>query len=278
MLSRRGARVLHGPTMTTELLGDLDATDRGHRALLAEPVDLVVLTTGIGVRSWFGAAESVGLEDALRARVRRRRGRGPWPQGAVGSSPGRPRGDVDGADRDERRDPRPPRRRRHRRPARRRAARRRRAAVRRPLLADLRPATIVDVPVYRWHMPEDVAPAARLLDAVADRQVDAVTFTSSYAVHNAFEIASRPGTPGRRVRPRRPRRRRRPGDRRQRCASSVSTRVVEPERARLGSMIRALSGCLEERARTLDPRGHVAALAGHGPHRRGRPGDRAHAW
>ena len=26
----------------------------------------MVLTTGIGVRSWFGAAESVGMEDALR--------------------------------------------------------------------------------------------------------------------------------------------------------------------------------------------------------------------
>ena len=33
-------------------------------------------------------------------------------------------------------------------------------------------------------------PAHRLLDAVAERQVDAVTFTSSYAVHNAFEIAA----------------------------------------------------------------------------------------
>ena len=66
MLSRRGARVMHGPTMTTELLGDVDATLAATAQLLSEPVDLVVLTTGIGVRSWFGAAESVGMEEALR--------------------------------------------------------------------------------------------------------------------------------------------------------------------------------------------------------------------
>jgi hypothetical protein len=29
MLSRRGARVVHGPTMSTSLLGDLERHDRG---------------------------------------------------------------------------------------------------------------------------------------------------------------------------------------------------------------------------------------------------------
>ena len=69
MLSRRGARVLHGPTMTTELLGDLDATIAATQQLLAEPVDLAILTTGIGVRSWFGAAASA--LDGWRAGVHR---------------------------------------------------------------------------------------------------------------------------------------------------------------------------------------------------------------
>ncbi len=69
MLSRRGARVVHGATMATSLLGDLDETlDATHR-VLAEPVDTVVLTTGIGTRSWFAAAESAGLDDALRRHI-----------------------------------------------------------------------------------------------------------------------------------------------------------------------------------------------------------------
>ena len=201
------------------------------------------------MRSWFGAAESVGREDALRAAFDGVEvvARGPKAQSAarqVGlevtwTAPTETndeifaRLDADGiADK--------------------------RVVVQRDggeplfatMLADLRPREVVDVPVYRWHMPEDVAPATRLLDAVADRQVDAVTFTSSYAVHNAFEIASDQD---------------RLADAFDRDVLAVAvgpvtadslrqfgvTRVVEPERARLGSMIRALTGCLEERARTL---------------------------
>jgi uroporphyrinogen-III synthase len=253
MLSRRGARVVHGPTMTTELLGDVDATIAATEQLLSEPVDLVVLTTGIGVRSWFGAAESVGMEDALRRAFDGVEvvARGPKAQSAarhVGvevtwTAPTETNDEilarlaVDGiADK--------------------------RVVVQRdggePLfaaaVADLRPRDVVDVPVYRWHMPEDVTPASRLLDAVADRQVDAVTFTSSYAVHNAFEIASDPDGVA-------------AAFDRDVLAVAVGPvtadslrqfgvhRVVEPERARLGSMIRTLSSCLEERARTLTHEG-----------------------
>ena len=66
MLSRQGGRVVHGPTMSTTLLDDLDATIAATRRVLAAPADVVVLTTGIGVRSWFGAAESMGMGDELK--------------------------------------------------------------------------------------------------------------------------------------------------------------------------------------------------------------------
>lgn len=98
MLARRGARVVHGPTMSTSLLGDLDETVAVTRRVLDEPVDTVVLTTGIGTRSWFAATESVGLDDALRAALRGARvvARGPrrrTPPGPKGSrSRGRRRG------------------------------------------------------------------------------------------------------------------------------------------------------------------------------------------
>ena len=69
MLSRRVAQVVHGATMATSLLGDLDETLAATHRVLAEPVDTVVLTTGIGTRPWFAAAESAGLDDALRRHV-----------------------------------------------------------------------------------------------------------------------------------------------------------------------------------------------------------------
>src|SRR6187431_3158217 len=66
MLRRRGARVLRAPVIRTLPL----ATDEGIRsateALVAQPPAFVVANTGIGVRTWFGAAESWGVGEALR--------------------------------------------------------------------------------------------------------------------------------------------------------------------------------------------------------------------
>jgi uroporphyrinogen-III synthase len=51
ILTRRGAKVVHGPTMSTRLLGDSDRTLAATRAVLDRPVDVIVFTTGLGVRS-----------------------------------------------------------------------------------------------------------------------------------------------------------------------------------------------------------------------------------
>jgi uroporphyrinogen-III synthase len=50
-------------------------------------------------------------------------------------------------------------------------------------------AEVVPVPVYRWRLPDDAAPALRLVDAVVAGEVDAVTFTSAPAVSNLFTLA-----------------------------------------------------------------------------------------
>ena len=185
MLSRRGARVVHGATMATSLLGDLDETlDATHR-VLAEPVDTVVLTTGIGTRSWFAAAESAGLDDALRRHITRARivARGPKALHAARAeglevewaAPGETNDEVvanlvaDGLGG-------------------------RRLVVQRdggePVVARALEAAgaevVIDVPIYRWHLPADHGPALRLLEAATRNQLDAVTFTSAHAVHNAF--------------------------------------------------------------------------------------------
>ncbi|MBC3627402.1 uroporphyrinogen-III synthase, partial [Klebsiella sp. Kpp] len=48
MLTRRGAQVVHGPVMRTSLLHDAAATLAATEEALREPIDLLVLTTGIG--------------------------------------------------------------------------------------------------------------------------------------------------------------------------------------------------------------------------------------
>jgi uroporphyrinogen-III synthase len=52
---------------------------------------------------------------------------------------------------------------------------------------------LVEVPVYRWLMPDDEAPATRLIEEICAGGVDAVTFTSQPAVHHLFRIAERLG-------------------------------------------------------------------------------------
>ena len=50
-------------------------------------------------------------------------------------------------------------------------------------------ADVVEVPVYRWTLPVDPLPGQRLVEAVAERRLDAVTFTSSPAVTNFLRVA-----------------------------------------------------------------------------------------
>lgn len=250
MLSRRGARVVHGPTMSTSLLGDLDETVAVTRRVLAEPVDTVVLTTGIGTRSWFAAAESVGLDDDLRDALNAARvvARGPKAVHAARAeglevtwtAPGETNREV---------------------VANLAAAgvAGERVVVQRdggePVVAEalraIAPREVIDVPVYRWTMPSDAGPALRLLDLTVQRQLDAVTFTSAHAVRNAFELAPSPadvvaafneGTVAMAVGP----------VTADALRESGVVDVLEPLRARLGSMVLALAKTLAAKARVLD--------------------------
>lgn len=65
LLERRGARVIHGPTIRTLPLGDEERLRQATLDVIAEPPDIVVFTTGLGVRSWLAGAESLGLGDEL---------------------------------------------------------------------------------------------------------------------------------------------------------------------------------------------------------------------
>ena len=65
LLSGRGAECLHGPVIKTHPVGTDDAMRDATEAILDEPPDAIVLTTGLGVRSWLEAADAVQLGDRL---------------------------------------------------------------------------------------------------------------------------------------------------------------------------------------------------------------------
>ncbi|MFV0426383.1 MAG: uroporphyrinogen-III synthase [Beutenbergiaceae bacterium] len=84
-LERRGATVKHAPTLRIRPVTDDQRLAAQTRALIAQPPDTVVVTTGIGFRGWIEAADAHGVADALLASLRNARivVRGPKARGAV---------------------------------------------------------------------------------------------------------------------------------------------------------------------------------------------------
>jgi uroporphyrinogen-III synthase len=254
LLRRRGAEVVLGPVVRTLPFGDDGPLREATESVLARPPDLLVATTGIGIRSWFGAAETWAIDRELRDALARARVvcRGPKARAALAAAGLATEFDepserldrlvdalVDGGVRG--------------------------ARIALQLYGDevswavdrLRAAgaEVVPVPVYRWTRPDDGAPARRLADEVLACHVDAVTFTSAAAVRAFAAVADELG-PG-------------AGDG-LRLALSSSTltacvgpitaeaaaaagfeRRCSPGRGRLGLLVRVLSADLHARHRHL---------------------------
>lgn len=192
MLERRGATVLHGPAIRTHPVTVDGPLAEALDDLIARPPEVTVLTTGIGVRGVVEAAEVLGRAEALVEALGRSLVlcRGPKAHGAavtVGlpvawSTPSGVSSEIV----DE-------------------LARRGLAGARVALqldgarsqpLADAlarQGADVVAIPVYRWSLPDDTGPALRLAQAVADRRVDAVTFTARPQIESLCEIAEPAG-------------------------------------------------------------------------------------
>lgn len=237
LLQRRGATVIHAPTIRTHPLVDEGALAAATKEALSGPVDVAVLITALGTRGWVEAAESLGLAEPL---VRMLAGSELYVRGAKAKGAASTLGlrvawtaptsasevrdrllarGVWGA----------------------RIAVQLDGAGNEPMLADLEAAgaTVVGVPVYRWTLPDDTAPALRLVRAVVENRVDAVTFTTRTALSHLVAIAAAEGLEGDLL-----------------TALNSTTRVVcvgpvcaaqaralgitepiEPQRARLGSMV-----------------------------------------
>ena len=188
LLENLGADVLHGPTLRTVDLSRDEGLRKATLALIDRPPDFVVGSTGMGMTMWLEAADAWELGEALRDALRRGR---VVTRGAKATSAMRRQGfevtwqapsetmdevvgfltgeGIGGA----------------------------RVALQlfdpggHPSTAALaeRCRELVEVPVYRWLMPDDPGPAERLIDAMCAGTVDAVTFTSQPAVHHLFRIA-----------------------------------------------------------------------------------------
>ena len=262
LLQRRGARVIEAPAI--RIIPTIDDVElRASTELcITHPPDVVVATTGIGFRGWMEAADGWGLGEPLRAQIARAEllVRGPKAKGAVRAAGLAEAWSPDSEASDEV------------------LARLlgegvvgRRVAVQlhgEPLpdfvgALERAGATVVEIPVYRWVPAEDIKPLSRLVDQAITGQVDCVTFTSAPAVASLLTVA---------------------GDRREPLLKALRTTVVaacvgpvtgghlerydvptiQPERARLGALVRTV---VEEvplrRTRTVQAGPHELRLRGH---------------
>lgn len=193
LLQRRGAAVEWAPLLALHP-GRVDeaalraATER----VLVEPVDLFVATTGVGLTSWFEAADQWGLLGELTARLDAAEilARGPKSVGALRRAGLRelwsPESEcfedvlahLRGRDLTGRRI----------------VVQEHGQSLSNVAHALRRQGARVDVvTVYRVEGPEDPAPSFRLVDLIAERKLDAVTFTAAPAVAVLMDLAGAVG-------------------------------------------------------------------------------------
>jgi uroporphyrinogen-III synthase len=268
-LERRGATVMYAPAVRIIPLADdthlLDTT----RRCLSKGVDIVVATTGIGFRGWMEAADAWGLTDELMPRLERAEliARGPKVRGALRAAglteAWAPESESTLEVLDHLLS---------------RHLHGKRIAVQlhgEPLgwfLDALRAAgaEVIDVPVYRSVLPDDRAPLRKLMSSIASRQVDAVAFTSAAAAANFLQVASDLNE--------QELKRALMTDVIAACVGPVTASpliahgipVIQPERFRLGALIKEIADELPRRrartvvsaGRTIEIRGQAVVLDG----------------
>ncbi|KJF21573.1 uroporphyrinogen-III synthase [Rhodococcus sp. AD45-ID] len=197
LLERRGAETVRTPVIhVLPLVDDADLRVQTE-ALIADPPELVVISTGIGFRGWLEAVESWDLTEQFLGALNRTRivARGPKAMGAIRGAGLReewsPSGEsseevlthlagegVDGV----------------------------RVAVQlHGIITEWEPLTdlsasltdigavVTAVSVYRWIRPPDQSQVRALVSAVRSGSIDALTFTSAPAVSSMLSTAKEMG-------------------------------------------------------------------------------------
>ena len=262
-LERRGGKVVYGPAIRIIPLADdtqlLEATKR----CLAAPLDYVVATTGIGFRGWLDAAETWGLAPELVESLGAAQilARGPKVRGAVRAGDLREAWSPESESTSEVLE--------HMLANYELAGRRIAVQLHGEPLSDVvdtlrgSGADVIEVPVYRWMPPEDEQPLRRLIEATANITVDCLTFTSAPAAVNFLRTAEELGL-GVEVRA--------ALKEAVLCVAvgpvtaeplvRADIPVVQPERYRLGALIREVVEQLPARAQVLSAAGHRVELRG----------------
>jgi uroporphyrinogen-III synthase len=271
-LCRRGATVRHAPSLSIvphehdeQLLIDT-------KALLSEPPDTVVVTTGIGFRGWIEAADAAGVADDLTDVLRQARiiARGPKARGAIQAAGLQAdwvaesetsaeildlllAEDIAGH----------------------RVAVQHHGAGADGLDVELAAAgaDVASLVVYRWGPPPDPAALADSVRAAAAGEIDAVVFTSAPGAQAWLDAAAAEGVaPAVRARFRE-------GGMVAAAVGPITAKPLQdmgieplvPERGRLGALVRRLVGHYEQAqtsavstaAGRLQVRRTVALLDGH---------------
>ncbi len=271
-LQRRGAKVLSGPAIQIVPLADDSELRAATRRCLEVPLDFVIATTGIGFRGWMEAADAWGLADELTGAIAAAAilARGPKARGAIRACGLREQWSPESESSSEVLE----------HLLSRRGLDGKRIAVQlhgEPLpdmvqALRMAGAEVIEVPVYRWVPPEDIAPLRRLIQAVASAASntastapDAVAFTSAPAAASFIAAARELGC-WEQVRvallgPVIPA-----------CVGPVtagpfqqeSIPVVQPDRGRLGALVREITEQVPaRRAMVLPVAGHRLEIRGH---------------
>lgn len=264
-LERRGAKVVYAPAITIVPLVDDTELRKATERCLNAPVEFVVATTGIGFRGWMEAADTWGLLPAMTDTLHKATvlARGPKARGAIRASGLREAWSPESESSSEVLE----------------------YLIASPDLAGKRIAVqlhgeplpdlvqtlrlagaeVIEVPVYRWVLPEDTAPLQRLLELVSVGGVDAVAFTSAPAAASFLRTADQHGCG---VAVREALR----GPVVAACVGPVTAGplerenipVIQPERARLGALVRQIVEQIPVRCgRRLPVAGHLLDVRGH---------------
>jgi uroporphyrinogen-III synthase len=192
-LQRRGATVLHAPTLRMEHARDDTRVIADTRAIIAARPDVVLVTTAFGIRRWMEVADAAGLGEALVATMADSRilVRGPKARGGVRAA------GLDDAGMSEEETtvslvakvilehPTPLT-----------VAVQAHGYLDDAHLEPLRAAghTVLTVAPYRWRsLDETDERIPRLVEAICSGQLDCVTFTSAPAVDALFAAAEAAG-------------------------------------------------------------------------------------
>ena len=191
LIESRGGVPIHAPALAEVPDLDPQAIAALVRSLQASPARAVVFQTGVGTRALFSATDSLGLTQNLLEILSGTIvvARGPKPSAALRSlgvridrSAAEPYTtreilaslkdtDLKGA----------------------RVIIQRHGAANTQLDRALEAggATVVEIPTYRWALPQDTAPLVNLAGALERGEIDAAVFTNAEQVRNLFLIAGR---------------------------------------------------------------------------------------